>query len=415
MRWPVRATALTPGDTPDPPPVGTPDNIWHSPGLFGISLRQPSSTPGPPPPTVTNSILRHGTPAMQLFHPTLSWVNQPRPTDGTLLVDANTPSIAAEIAAENTTGNRAYLATTKYSVPLFVVPVDFPRLPIKLHTQPVPNYQLEMQQILLDPGVPLPPDYVNPAPSSDDSAAVLELNASGILTRAKEFWRLRPITPVDYTFTQSDGTSVTYPQVKWECTTVWNITTIATHAARARNHNTGTYPNAPVPITSVNRLDTEDTNMSVSAAKIPFVGTMLTEEDVVRGHVDHVLNLSVIYPMPSIRYWPATATDGFKTGSPVAEGMRLFLDNVAFSDAVIAGMDVHPLCKRVIQGVRDYGIIILDKAGSLEIDAEVGVGKYLNGTAASSVLNGFPWGSLQCMAQTNGDGTALTDANPFPR
>src|SRR3954470_24796833 len=98
MRWPVRATALVPGVTPDPTPVGTPDNIWHSPGLFGISLRQPSSTPGPRPPTVTNSILRHGTPAMQLFS-TTAWVNRARPTDGTLLVDANTPSIAAELAA----------------------------------------------------------------------------------------------------------------------------------------------------------------------------------------------------------------------------------------------------------------------------------------------------------------------------
>jgi hypothetical protein len=399
LEWPTAVTVLgTPA--PDPGAGGGAGTAFWTPGLQ-----------------------RHGSTPHQLFSST-AWINRARPTDGSLLVDPSTTAVIApatssvqqELIAESSTGNRPYMATTRVSLVPFTVTTDQPRVPIKMHTQPVPNYQKAMQQVLLDPGVRLPDEY-GPQGDSDDEAVVFSPDEDDVW----EFWRLRPITPQPYTFTQSNGTVQTYT-VKWECSSSWHQAHLSTHPARSRSLNLGTYPNAPTDPTK--RLAYEDLNMSVLAAKLPGSGLLLTREDCDRGldgsglltatAPDHLLNLSVIYPQPSVRYWPASATDGFKAGSPLAEGMRLFLDQTVFTDAAINAMSVHPLCRLIMKFAVVCGLIIVDKSGSLEIDGEPKVHDLFAGTAPSAVLDGFPWGSLQVMAKTNGDGSALTDANPFP-
>lgn len=392
MRWPTRYVQLTPtgpggggGDDPDP-------------------------TPDPPPVTsgATRGIRRHGTPANQIFNPAC-YLNAALPDD--VAIDALTPAVVAELVTEAGNGARPALQSTKWSLPAFTVPADFPRVPVKMSTSPIPGYKLAMSQIMLDPGVPIPPEYVSQGDS--DSECVIY---SPDLDLAWEFWRLKPLSPAqDVTIVQSDGSSVTYPGVAWVATSIWQITNVSTHMGRSRNHNLGKYPNAPTDATK--RLYYEDTNMSVAAARIPFLGTQLTLEDVERGlgadgtltgvEPDHALNLSVIYPQKTTKRWPASTTDGFSTTSPLVEGMRFRFDPAVYTVAHINGLSVHPLCRLVIWHIVRRGIVIVDKSGSLEIDAEEDVHQYYDGTAPSSILDGFPWADLLLLV-------AGSDANPNP-
>lgn len=393
--------------------------VWPTkPGVLeGIG---PIAPPVTPTGTITPGIQRFGTPAHTMFA-SASYINTPRPTGSSLLVDSTSAAAVAGIVSDSNLGAKPALQTIKWSGPVHTVGSDVPRVPVKLHTQPPPTYNRAQQQILVDPGVPIPANHVNQG-DSDDEAFLVELDNSGAAVRAHEFWRLRPLAPTAFSFVMPDGSTWT-GTVSWECSNYWQITQLPTHVGRSRNHNAGVYPNAP--ITSASRLDSENTNMSVLATRLPETGLILTDEDVNRGlnlstglltgvAPSHLLNLSVVYPMPTTRWWPAASTDGFKAGSSVAEGMRFFLDEAAYTDSAINAMSVHPLCRLIIKFVVTFGFIVVDKAGSLEVDGEEKVHDYFNGTAPSAILNGFPWSDLKLMKQTNGDGSALTDASPYP-
>lgn len=392
--------------------------VWPTkPGVLeGVA---PAPPPVVPAGTITAGVQRFGTPAHPMFAST-SYINAARPTGASLRVDPINDAVIAEIVSESNLGARPALQTTHWSGPTYTVGADVPRVPVKFHTQPPATFNRAQQQILVDPGAPIPANHVNQG-DSDDEMFMLELDSLGNPVRGHEFWRLRPITPVAFSFLMPDGTTWS-GTVSWECSNYWQITGITTHLARSRNHNQGTYPNAP--LTSTSRLDSENTNMSVLATRIPALGTILTKEDVDRG-VDpstglltgveptHLLNLSVVYPDTS-HWWPAATDDGFKAGTQLQEGMRFFLDETVYTLSAINAMAVHPICRLAIWFIVKRGIIVVDKAGSLEIDGEPAVHDYFNGTAPSAVLNGFPWGDLKLMAQTNADGSALTDASPFP-
>lgn len=394
MRWPVLAKALV-SDTVAPPDP--------TPGSGGVTV----------------GLQRFGTPAHPMFTST-SYINAARPTGAALRIDPLNDSVVAEIVSEAGLGARPALQTLSWSGPTYTVGTAVPRVPVKFHTQPPANFNKAQQQILVDPGVPIPSTHVNQG-DSDDEMFMVELDGSGNPVRAHEFWRLRPITPVAFSFLMPDGTTWS-GTVSWECTNYWQITQLPTHNARSRNHNAGVYPNAPT--TSASRLDSENTNMSVLAARVPEVGTTLTDEDVNRclnlstglltgTSPTHLLNMSVVYPGTS-HWWPAATDDGFKADSPLQEGMRFFLDETVYTDSAINAMSVHPLCRLCMKFIVARGVIVVDKSGSLEIDGEEKVHDYYNGTPPSSILTGFPWGDLKLMAQTNGDGSALTDASPFP-
>src|SRR4051812_14389887 len=206
-----------------------------SPGVQVV----PDPDPPPPPPTgtVTIGIQRYGTTPHQLFLPT-SYVNLPRPADSALLVDPISDSAVAELVSESNLGARPSVQTVSWSMPTYTVDTAVPRVPVKVHTQPVPNYQKAFQQILLDPGVPVPSTHVNQG-DSDDEACIYSPGED----IAWEFWRLRPITPQDYTYNQMLPTGVladvTYHNVSWECTNFWQQAHVSAHCGRSRNLNLG--------------------------------------------------------------------------------------------------------------------------------------------------------------------------------
>jgi hypothetical protein len=378
----------------------------------------PAPDPDPPPPVgdVTVGIQRHGATPHQLFAPSC-WINAPIPPN--VAIDPISPSTAAELDSEDTVGNKALLGTIRYSAPTYMVSASLPRVPVKFHSTPQ-NYQRAMQQIILDPGVPIPPQHVNQGDSDDECVIYIpELDI------AMEFWRLRPLkdaagnpTTVAYSYPMPDGSTWT-GNVAWECSSMWNVTTVSTHLGRSRNRTQGaTYPNAPT--TQAKRLIYEDTNMSVAATRIPFTGLMLTVEDVQRGlnadgtltgvEPDHALNLSVIHPRQeptSAVKWPASATDGWVANSPVREGDRYTFDQAKYTVAYINSLNVHPLCRLCIWFVVRRAMVVVDKAGSLEIDAEPGVHAYFNGFAPSEVLINFPWPDILVIATGS-------DSNPNP-
>jgi hypothetical protein len=105
--------------------------------------------------------------------------------------------------------------------------------------------------------------------------------------------------------------------------------------------------------------------------------------------------------------WPASATDGWVANSPVREGDRYTFDQAKYTVAYINSLNVHPLCRLCIWFVVRRAMVVVDKAGSLEIDAEPGVHAYFNGFAPSEVLINFPWPDILVIATGS-------DSNPNP-
>jgi hypothetical protein len=405
--WPVRGGVIVLGPgTPPAPGSGGPD-------------------PPPPPPAGSWSygIQRYGSTPVQICDPT-AWPNLPLPPNAA--IDPITPSVQSMLVTDSPPTNAPYFGTWKYSLPAFTVTADHPRQPILLNQSKwagtVPNYAVAMFQVLLNPGFCIPPGFT-PQPDSDSELIVVERDGN----RAQEYWRIKALDPAKVTTLKVNGVTTNFTGIFWTCQSFWNVSTLATHKGRSRSHNTVTYPNAPggtaadpwgTTVSAANltkRLDYEDTNMSVAAAKLPFVPMTLTEEDVLRyiagTPVAHPLNFAVWHPQTdSIDktqpnngfWWPASASDGYVATSPIREGMLLRLP----PDYVI-NTSTHILCQIVQQIARDYGLRVCDKAGSLELDAEANVDPYRNGVANSQILNGFPWGQLQVVAMGS-------DAQPIP-
>lgn len=364
---------------------------WPTKHVLLAAGTPPPDDPPPPISGLSDGITRHGGSPAQLFSPT-SWINAPLPSN--VAIDSRSSAAVAALVSQASIPS-PYFGAQKYSARVVRWDPSATRVPCLIRRSgTLPNWAIAMQEILMDPGAMIPPDYVNQG-DSDDSFCVYcpEDNL------AQEFWRLRPIDPA------------TNNGVSWMCQGMWNFSNLSTHPARSRNNTQGAvYPHAP--LTTAKRKIYEDTSMSLTAGRIPLIGTLLTVEDLQRGQVDHALGMSAVYSRtetfnsadPNKGYqWPASSSDGFSAKDyPVREG-----DRYRFPPGYTIPSNVHPICQRIIQGVRDYGLVLTDKAGTLEIDGEAGCVAYLNGTPNYQILNGFPWGDLQLLAMGS-------DATPNP-
>ncbi len=138
-----------------------------------------------------------------------------------------------------------------------------------------------------------------------------------------------------------------------------------------------------------------------TASGLPAAGGVITERDIRRGRIDHVLAIAIPEPLRERLTLPATRTDGWSENPDAPmEGQRFRLDPTLD----IASLRLHPLIRMMAVAAQDYGIVVRDKAGALVFFGEdpAGLGRnpftrLLGGRDRKALLAGFPWDRLQAL------------------
>lgn len=314
------------------------------------------------------------------------FLNAPLPDD--VAISDETPAAVAELQGQMfpTAGRaRATINTRTWSTDVRVVNPDQPMEPVTLTR--TDDAAKALRDTLALEGVPVPADW-QPQADSDKSLSIIMPDDVRIGPDGQEYvgtdwelWRAR-----------RDATGALL------CDWGMRHCGLSSHSPGHAVNRFTKYPDRKAPALPTDPVKAalyEEAAWGSTASSILLCGGILTVEDVLRGRVDHALGLSIVEPAKQIWNairWPATRSDGFVVGH-LPEGLRFRLPP---GTQIPAG--VHPLCALVIQAARDYGLVIWDKAGAVSLRGEPGVFDLQQGTAASQVLNGFPWSALQVLA-----------------
>jgi hypothetical protein len=303
-----------------------------------------------------------------------------------------TAAAQADLPTEVTTGAKAYINTTAYASPITVVQPTTPRVPVQLMAPSwngvVPRYDLSLAAVLQG-GVPIPAGYQPPADSDTDAEGVFYCprctTADGKVGILWELWRLRKTT--------AGG---------WTAQFAGRMTGTSTNPGHWVDRTNGAvYP--ALPKTASGASSFESRLWGATATSLPLAAGEIRVADVQRGYIDHALGIAALDRSLAKGFrWPAQRGDGWRTGAPLQEGMRLRLP----PDYVIPD-SLSPVARMIGQAARDYGLVLWDRSGALSFRAEPAVKPYFEGKAPSSVLDGFPWARLEVMATGS-------DARPNP-
>lgn len=315
------------------------------------------------------------------FAPTSFW-NAPLPATPATS-DAETPAAANALQAQAAT------ATTNFgpwSNGVYVLPDDYPLTPVwyvgyQNNHDGVQPVQRPLQQLMLE-GLPIPPEHADRVAAwkaANDSDLSFVAYQPG-LDRLWECWRLQPCDPL------------THGGCSWLAYEGGRMSFVSQSTAGWKDrYNGATYSTLPTQLGL--RATYEHRDWGVTAAKLPLLGAIITNEDLDRGEIDHAIGLACQpqYIAKGFR-WPAQAYDGYVVSGPVQEGMRFWLPR----EVDLSGL--HPFAQMIGRCLQTYGCVLLDRSGSLSFRAEPGVERAWAGTPRPSVLAGFPWSQLKVLA-----------------
>jgi hypothetical protein len=139
----------------------------------------------------------------------------------------------------------------------------------------------------------------------------------------------------------------------------------------------------------------------VAASGISYMGTLITENDILSGQINHVLAITV--NACNVDVAPANRTDcGYDPGEP-SEGTWLRLPaNLAMPSGLT------PLGQMVFEALQNYGAVVTDRSSNVNVEAENSADwqaegnrgtdpltASFGGQSSSRALDGIPWSSLE--------------------
>ena len=327
------------------------------------------------------STLAFGDPVRPFQH---SFWGTPLPANAT--VDPNSAATVAELAGMAAKGTN--LNVWSFTAEPIIVPANQPLVPVTF-TGSAGNSQLAA---VLKLGVPIPPG-TKPTADSDASLCI---------------W-------------QPDYQS---PRLSWPCQGryfgLWKVAVDASGNYSAQfggrmnnvNNDTGGHfvtwtASGEDPAGYATDPDSTYTmaGWGETASSLPLMPSVLSLADVKANHVNHALGLLTPDSLVGKHVWPAQRSDGGMPASNVMEGQRL-----RFPAGYQIPAGLHPLAQLIVQGVRDYGCVILDKTDAdcaFRAAPSVGSKGFLGSSPDYNILNGFPWADLQLLA-------VGSDSNPTP-
>jgi len=131
-----------------------------------------------------------------------------------------------------------------------------------------------------------------------------------------------------------------------------------------------------------------------------------------KGVIPHALAIAIFRPSNKAK-WPAKTTDGSYTGTnAIDEGQRF-----RFPQSIVIQDSWCPLIKMMVQAVRDYGLVVVDRSSCIAFGVEDGKQyapsdvvdkaqwsysqiktKYMQGKHTWEIISQFPWNQLEAVA-----------------
>ena len=104
----------------------------------------------------------------------------------------------------------------------------------------------------------------------------------------------------------------------------------------------------------------------VSASGLSLWGMTIRQKELLKGRIDHVINLAIPLTRRNTISWPANRTDGNSAGTQLAIGQMLRLP----ASLNLATLKLSPAALTVARAAQEYGVIISDTSGSVAFAAE---------------------------------------------
>jgi hypothetical protein len=149
----------------------------------------------------------------------------------------------------------------------------------------------------------------------------------------------------------------------------------------------------------------EGWNWGSTATSLPVAGGTATLAELRAGRITHALAMALPNVCRGVFSWPAQRDDGTTDGSDcIPQGAHLRLD----PNLDIDSLSLHPVAKLLAQAAQRYGMVVRDRTRvSAQFFLEspdpgrpspyTGRGGLYRGSAPWSILNGFPWRSVQVL------------------
>jgi hypothetical protein len=314
-------------------------------GLPGILSGQ-QSTPAPRPVQAVE----------RPFSPTSFWNTELAPTAA--LSPASSELVNDLVVQERTWG--AWMNTTSYSTPVYVVPAGQGTVRVQIDHAPSPNVEALQQEM---ENVPIP-SGAKPAAGSDGRMVV---------------WQ--PSTNTMWELWQARYESLWFPR--------------------------GWHASWGAKISSVSQVSgVNPPPFGATASGLALAGGLITLHDIQQGEIDHVLALGVPRTRAGVFVAPADRTDGKYSGPyAIPEGTRYRLDPRVDVDA----LGLSPVATMIAHAAQRYGMVVRDGSDLVTFYGEDPTptgsnpwGGWFGGKSPADMLAGFPWDRLQALPPTAG-------------
>jgi hypothetical protein len=288
-------------------------------------------------------------PASRRFFSASSVWNAPLATHAPLAADSARLSAAldSEVAREMTRQVGPWINTDKWSVPVYTVSRDAPRLHVKLD-----NYSSELQRDF--DSVPIPAG-AHPAADSDASLVIYQPSSNTLW----EFWQARH---------ELDG---------WHARWGGEITDVSARP--------GYYPN----------------DFGGSGTSLSLAGGLIMISDLESGQINHAVAFSIPDTQRGAYSWPAHRSDGTTRGqTAIPEGTHFRID----PNVNLASLHMSPAGLMIARAVQRYGMIVRDTGGNVAFYAQAPTtgsdpyGQLFGGEYPNQVLRNFPWNHLEVVS-----------------
>jgi len=254
---------------------------------------------------------------------------------------------------EHLTG--AWINTTNYSAPVFVVPAKQDTVRVQIDHPPSPNRDALQREMAT---VPIPAG-ARPGGGTDARMVVWQPSTDTMW----ELWRMR----------RRGG---------------WHAGWGAKISGVSRLRGVNPFP------------------FGATASGLPLAGGLITMDDIRSGSIDHVLALGIPAPRAGVFVAPANRTDGRFTGpNSIPEGTRFRLDPTLD----VKSLGLSRVATMIARAAQRYGMVVRDGSEVVTFYAQdptpTGSNPWLawfGGKSAARALAGFPWDRLQVVPPTAG-------------
>ncbi len=293
--------------------------------------------------------------ALTLFSATSFW-NTPLSDDQAIHSDSN--AMVQNLVSQTLLAG-PWINTRSYSTPLYLVNADTPKVPVTIIQNGQPLIYTALYAAAQQ-GVPVPAEAI-PSSGTDGHITILDTSSGKLY----EFWQFRNV---------NGQWQASWGGMIENASTSNGIMPIVTNAQGGREY------------------------WGATATSLPVIGGAILLRELAAGVIPHVLAAAIPDPSRAFVY-PAERSDGSASGTgSIPEGTIFRLPASYVIDPALP-----PVVRMILTALRDYGMVIRDRAGAVtffgEDPAQYGPGDpyaaYYGGLALWDVMRKIPWNQLQ--------------------